>query len=210
MGHAMTGILGGSFDPIHKGHLQIATKVVDSLSLQQLQFMPCAVPVHRHQLHTSAQHRLNMIEMVVSKNQSLAVNTVELERQGPSYTIDSLRQMRAQSDAVLVLVLGADAFNNFAGWKNPQEILSLTHLVVCPRPGVDIDPRLFPHNRVGSVRQLRENPAGAILKLEFDQCHCSSTAVRQSLVAGEPADDCLATEVIEYIKLHKLYRSVSD
>ena len=206
----MTGILGGSFDPIHQGHLQIARQVVGSLSLQQLQFLPCDVPVHRDQLHSSAQHRLNMIEMVVSQNQGLAVNTAELDRQGSSYTIDSLRQMRAQSDAVLVLVLGADAFNSFASWKNPQEILSLSHLVVCLRPGVEIDPRIFPRNRVGSVRQLCENPAGSILKLGIDQCPCSSTAVRQSLLAGEPVDDCLTAEVIEYIKLHKLYRSVSD
>ena len=210
MGHPMTGILGGSFDPIHKGHLQIARQVIDSLSLQQLQFMPCASPVHRDQLHSSAQHRLNMIELVVSRNQGVAVNTVELDRQGPSYTIDSLRQMRAHSDAVLVLVLGADAFNSFASWKNPQEILSLSHLVVCPRPGVDIDTGIFSHHWVASTRQLRENPAGAIIKLEFHQNDCSSTAVRQSLVSGEPADDCLTAEVIEYIKLHKLYRSVSD
>ena len=165
----MTGILGGSFDPIHNGHLQIARQTLARVPLDQLQFMPSAIPVHRDQAYSSARHRLNMIEMVVSEAQGLAVNTTELDRQGPSYTVESLRQISARSEAVLVLVMGADAFNSFASWKMPEEILSLSHLLVCRRPGVKINTRIFPHNWVDSVQQLCASSAGAVLKLEIER-----------------------------------------
>jgi len=206
----MTGILGGSFDPIHNGHLQIARQALAGVPLDQLQFMPSAIPVHRDQAYSSARHRLKMIEMVVSEAQGLAVNTTELDRQGCSYTVDSLREISARSEAVLVLVMGADAFNSFASWKMPEEILSLSHLLVCRRPGVKINTRIFPHNWVDSVQQLCASSAGAILKLDIDECDCSSTAVRQSLGAGEVSSDCLNPKVSEYINLHNLYRSISD
>jgi nicotinate-nucleotide adenylyltransferase len=206
----MTGILGGSFDPIHNGHLQIARQALARVPLDQLQFMPSAIPVHRDQAYSSPRHRLNMIEMVVSEARGLAVNTTELDRQGPSYTVESLREISARSETVLVLVMGADAFNSFASWKMPEEILSLSHLLVCRRPGIKINTRIFPHNWVDSVQQLSASSAGAILKLEIDECDCSSTAVRQSLVAGEVCSDCLNPKVSEYINLHNLYRSISD
>ena len=210
MARPMIGILGGSFDPIHNGHLKIAKQVLSTLPLDQLQFMPSAIPVHRDQPYSSARHRLNMIEMVVSQVEGLAVTTTELDRHGPSYTVDSLRQLAARSETVLVLVMGADAFNGFANWKMPQEILSLSHLLVCRRPGVVIDTRIFPGNWVNSVQQLSARNTGAILALEVDECDCSSTALRRSLAAGTACDDCLNQGVSEYINLHQLYRSISD
>lgn len=206
----MIGILGGTFDPIHNGHLQIARKVLASLPLLELQFMPCAIPVHRGQPHSSAQHRLNMIKLVVARYQGFAVNTGELERNNPSYTVDSLRELHAQRQAVYVLVMGADAFNGFSSWRQPEEILRLSHLLVCQRPGVQIDTAIFAHHWVDSVEQFSDRSAGAILRLELDECECSSSEVRRSLALGEVPDDCLPAEVIEYIKLHNLYRSISD
>ena len=103
----MIGILGGTFDPIHNGHLHIATQVSARLRLEQMQFMPCALPVHRDRPQASTADRCAMINLAIAGISNFALNTLELERGGPSYTIDSLRRMHRHTDSILVLVLGA-------------------------------------------------------------------------------------------------------
>ncbi len=206
----MIGILGGTFDPIHDGHLHIATQAALRLSLEQVQLMPCALPVHRDQPHASAQQRCDMIELVLAEHRNLTLSTLEIERDGPSFMIDSLREMRRQSDDQLVLLLGSDAFNGFASWKQPRDILELAHLVVCLRPGVAVDPTLFSENRVDSVQQLSTQPAGAILLLEVDAIDCSSSKVRTALNAGDIPRQWLHPGVADFIQTHHLYRSSGD
>jgi len=212
----MIGILGGTFDPIHRGHLHIATRVLAQLGLQQLQLMPCALPVHRDQPHASAEHRCAMIRLAIDGHSAidgqatLVLNTLELERKGPSYSVDSLRQIRQQTDASLVLVLGVDAFNGFAGWKSPREILRLAHLVVCYRPGFEIEQGLFDEQRVDSVAELSSRADGGILLLQVDAIDCSSSAVRAALAAGETPRQYLAPSVADYIDEHNLYRKPGD
>jgi nicotinate-nucleotide adenylyltransferase len=206
----MIGILGGTFDPIHNGHIHIATQVVKRLNLEQLQFMPCALPVHRGQPRVSAEHRCAMIERVLAEHPVFALNTLELERGGPSYSVDSLRQIRQKSEATLVLILGADAFNGFARWKMPEEILRLAHLVVCFRPGIEVDSNLYRDHRVETPIEMSKQPTGAILLLEVDAIDCSSSAVRATLDAGELAAHYLHPAVASYIEDHHLYRKPSD
>jgi len=206
----MIGILGGTFDPIHLGHLHIATRVFAQLGLQQLQLMPCALPVHRDQPHASAEHRCAMISLAIDGQAAFVLNTLELERKGPSYSVDSLRRIRQQTDASLVLVLGADAFNGFAGWKSPREILRLAHLVVCYRPGFEIEPDLFDEQRVDSAAELSRRAGGGILLLQVDAIDCSSSAVRAALDAGETPRQYLAPPVADYIDEHNLYRKPGD
>jgi len=207
----MTGILGGTFDPIHLGHTYIAAQVVKQLGLQRLQFMPCALPVHRDSPHASAEQRCAMIELAIGEIPEFSLNAVELQRSGPSYTVDSLRRIR-QSDGFqpgadsLVLVLGADAFNGFAGWKAPRQILQLAHLVVCCRPGSDVDGKLFAAHRVSSAGQLRARRAGGILVLAVGAPDCSSSLVREALRQGLPARQYLSAAVADYIDKHNLYR----
>lgn len=206
----MIGILGGTFDPIHNGHLQIATQALARLQLQQVQFMPCALPVHRDQPRATAQQRCDMIESVLAEHPEFVLNTLEIERDGPSYTIDSLREIRRRSAATLLLLLGSDAFNGFADWKQPREILELAHLVVCLRPGVSVDPTLFPEYRIESVGQLSRQSTGAILPLEVDAIDCSSSAVRAALQTGAIPRQWLPSGVADYIQTHHLYRSSGD
>jgi len=206
----MIGILGGTFDPIHNGHLHIATQLVDRLDLQQLQFMPCALPVHRDLPRASTTHRCAMIDLVIAGQPTLSLNRVEIDRNGPSYSVDSLREIRRRTDSILALVLGADAFNGFASWKLPQEILQLANLVVCYRPGFEVDQELFSQHRVASADALSRHAAGAILLLEVEAIDCSSSAVRAALDAGKIPRHCLSPVVVDYIEKHNLYRKQGD
>ena len=206
----MIGILGGTFDPVHNGHVHIARQLVSRLSLEQLQFMPCALPVHRHLPRVSALHRCAMIDLVIAEQQAFSLNTLEVDRNGPSYSVDSLREMRRQSDSVLILALGADAFNDFDNWKLPQEILQLANLVVCHRPGFEVDQKTFSEHRVASADELSRHRAGAILVLEVEAIDCSSSAVRAALDAGKIPRQCLPPAVADYIDKHNLYRKPGD
>jgi len=206
----MIGILGGSFDPIHNGHIHIARQLVSRLDLQQLQFMPCALPVHRDLPQASSLHRCAMIELVLADQQAFSLNTVEIDRDGPSYSIDSLREIRRQSESIITLVLGADAFNAFESWKLPREILQLANLVVCHRPGFEVDQSIFSQHRVISAGELSTQTAGAILVLEIEAIDCSSSAVRAALEAGKIPRQCLPPAVADYIDQHNLYRKPGD
>jgi nicotinate-nucleotide adenylyltransferase len=206
----MIGILGGTFDPIHNGHLHIATQLVNRLSLEQLQLMPCATPVHRDLPRASTTHRCAMIDLAIAGQQALSLNTVEIDRDGPSYSIDSLREIRRQTDSILALVLGADAFNGFDSWKLPQEILQLANLVVCYRPGFEVNQEMFSQHLVASPGELSRQIAGAILLLEVEAIDCSSSAVRAALDTGKIPRHYLPPTVANYIEKHNLYRKQGD
>jgi nicotinate-nucleotide adenylyltransferase len=216
----MIGILGGTFDPIHLGHLHIASQVMARLGLQQLQFMPCAQPVHRDRPRASAAQRCCMIELAIEEQPAFVLNALELQRGGPSYSIDSLRDIRRQitrredtqrqDRQSLVLILGADAFNGFANWKSPDQILELAHLVVCGRPGFEIDSAIFGDRRVKAPAELDCSGAGGILALEVDAIDCSSSRVRAALEMGRTPRQYLTTKVADYIDEHNLYRKSCD
>jgi nicotinate-nucleotide adenylyltransferase len=211
----MTGILGGTFDPIHLGHTHIAKQVVTRLGLQRLQFMPCALPVHRGSPHANAEQRCEMIQLAIEDTPAFSLNRIELERGGPSFTVDSLRRMRGgpgfqPGEDSLVLILGADAFNGFSSWKQPGEILQLAHLVICCRPGFEIDKNLFAAHRVATPAQLRRRNAGAIMALAVDAPDCSSSQVRGILQQGLTARQYLSSAVADYIDQHTLYRKQCD
>ena len=202
----MIGILGGTFDPIHAGHLQIAEKVESSLALNELYFLPCATPVHRDMPQVSDAQRVQMIELAIAGNSKFSLNRLELDRGGRSYMVDTLRQIRAQNQiATMVLILGADAFNQFRNWKSPDEILRLAHLVVCNRPGVNMDNSIYANHWVNSVKILENSTAACILPLELDENPCSSTYVRRLLLDRNQADRCLPSAVYQFILRNHLY-----
>jgi nicotinate-nucleotide adenylyltransferase len=206
----MIGILGGTFDPIHNGHLQIANQVFSALKLDQIQFMPCAIPVHRMQPQTPSIHRQKMIEIALSEYEYFEINTLELERNGLSYTVDSLKKIRQCSSTPLALILGADAFNGFPGWKLPDEILAMANIVVCQRPRVEINYDQFQDHWVTSAENFLTSATGSIFKLKIDELDCSSSQVRKSLAAGESVDHWLRPGIASYIQSNQLYRSPSE
>ena len=206
----MIGILGGTFDRIHNGHLHIANQVVERLNLEQLQFLPCAIQVHRNLPHASSAHRCATIELITKESAIFALNCLEIDRNEPSYTVDTLRQMHRAGSSSLTLVLGVDAFNRFASWKSPEEILRLANLVVCRRPGYDADQDLYRQHRVTTTDEFEASGAGAILMLEVDAPYCSSSSVRAALDTGKIPESSLPPAVADYIDQHDLYRKPGD
>ncbi len=202
------GILGGTFDPIHKGHLQIAEQVLSQLDLDELHFMPCASPVHRNMPRANNADRLKMIELAIAGHPEFRLNTLEMDRGGQSYMIDSLRQLcnQGQFDEIY-LVLGADAFNIFHGWKSPHEILALVNLVVCRRPGIGLDWSNYSNQRVDSIQALKCKTHGAILALDIDENTCSSSQIKQQLQNGASAQtlNCLSEAIQQFIISNHLY-----
>jgi len=204
----MIGIFGGTFDPPHHGHIRLAEQALEYLSLDEIQFLPCANPVHRSQPMASAGDRLQMLELAIDSRSGFQVNTIELDRGGPSYMVDSLRQIRAgNKHASLCLMLGVDAFNAIQSWKSPDEILKLANLVVCRRPGIDLDESIYSARHFTSPTVLQRDQIGCILPLEIEENPCSSTQVRALLAKNEFAGNCLAPTVIDYIYQHHLYET---
>jgi nicotinate-nucleotide adenylyltransferase len=204
----MIGIFGGTFDPPHLGHIRLAEQAIELLALDEVQFLPCANPVHRSQPMVIASDRLQMLELAVANRSGLSINTLELDRGGPSYMVDSLRQIRDQyEDASLCLLLGADAFNAIQSWKSPDEILKLANLVVCRRPGLSLDKSVFVDHQIDSALDLRSKVSGCILALDIEENPCSSTEVREWLTGQGSVENCLPQSIIDYINQHHLYET---
>ena len=201
----MIAILGGTFDPIHLGHIHIASRVLEQLPVEQVHFMPCAQPVHRGSPQASAEQRCDMIALEIANQPKFVLNRIEIDRDGPSYSVDSLRDLHAQGYSRLVLILGSDSFAGLADWKQPDEILRLAHLVVCQRPGTGFQPGNFAMHCIESAQQFESREAGAILPLEVDAPDCASSLLRQRLANNENPGDCLGSAVAEYIDQQGLY-----
>lgn len=202
----MIGIFGGTFDPIHNGHLHVAQQVLDLVALDQVHFLPCAIPVHRSVPYESAENRLRMIELAIANQEQFRLNTLEMRRDGKSYMVDTLREIKAGYPGhTICLILGADAFNQIKGWKSPREILRLAHLIVCRRPEVTLDNAIFSDHWVEASASLGDSTESSILALEINENPCSSTRIRDMLEAQTAEIQCLHPDVYEYIQDHHLY-----
>ena len=186
----LIGIFGGTFDPIHYGHLRTAYELHHKLAFDEVRFVPCARPPHRDAPITPAAIRLRMLEAAIAAEPGFIVDTRELERSGPSYTIDTLRSLRTElPDASLCLLLGMDAFLDLPTWREWTALLDLAHLVVAHRPGWKA-PRegtlggLIRAHATAAARELRERPAGKVHIEPVTQLEVSSTELRRSIRAG--------------------------
>lgn len=206
------GVLGGTFNPVHYGHLRSALELVQSLGLEQLRLMPCAVPPHREAPTCSANHRAAMVELAVAGEPRLACDSRELQRSGKSYTIDSLIDIRDELDAgqSLCLVMGCDAVLAIDTWHRWQELLDWVHIVVIARPGwhlpqAGVVAEWLERHRL-APEALRQTPAGGIIIEELRPLAISSTEIRDLLAVGQSARYLLPEAVLDYIQLHHLYR----
>ncbi len=209
----MIGIMGGTFDPIHFGHLRPALEVCERLSLSQVRFIPCCVPPHREQPMATARQRLKMVEMAVANTPQFRLDDRELHRgDDASYSVDTLRSLLKEFDEPLALMLGADAFLGFNRWKNWREILEMAHIVVSCRPGHKI-PKLESWARgrmVESAEELEAYKAGKIMFIEVTQLAISATDIRRQLLDGLSARYLMPIEVADYINEQQLYCSSDD
>ena len=208
------GVFGGTFDPIHFGHLRPALELYERLNLQRMLMLPCAVPAHRPQPIASVEQRLSMLHLAIENEPRLEVDLRELKRGGTSYMIDTLESLRKEAGRKpICLCLGLDAFLGLSGWHRWQDLLDLAHIVVAHRPGwqldmIDIAPEL---QRLMAVHlhdeeSQCERPAGAIVLQPVTQLAISATEIRQRIAAGGSARYLMPERVWDYIQKEKLYR----
>lgn len=206
----MIGIYGGTFDPIHNGHLRTALDIKEALNLQQIRLIPLKQAVHRNQPIATEKQRLAMVSAAVSDVDGFVVDDIEIGRDGPSYMIDTLFELRRQFSEPLCLLLGGDAFSDFLTWKNPEQISALCHIVVMNRPGYtlpeDDQLRSFVAQRVvRSAEMLSEKPAGSIYFHQVTQLDISATDLRQRIAAGRSVKYLLPDTVNLYIEQNSIY-----
>ncbi|MBL7000281.1 MAG: nicotinate-nucleotide adenylyltransferase [Gammaproteobacteria bacterium] len=204
----MIGVFGGTFNPVHKGHLSLASEVLTAFALESIQFLPCYQSVHRGQPEVSAEIRQQMVDLAIQPYPAFSLNRYEIERKGPSYTVDTLRHLKNQASSVPVCwLMGADSFNSFLSWKQPQEILRLAHLIVCTRPDVALDVDLLSEHYLAQGETLAGSAFGKIAFFGMPPNTCSSTLIRQQLRQGLRPSDCLPLAVLKFIQQQPLYRT---
>ncbi len=204
----MKALFGGTFNPVHNGHIALAREVAETFALASVDFVPSLQPVHRAQPDVSAAQRVEMIRLAIAGHPNLAVNTIELERGGPSFTVDTLEALKSTApNSRLCWLMGSDAFNDFASWKQPQRILELANLIVCARPQSELRPGRFASCLLPPGGSLAAYPAGRIAYFAMRANPCSSTAVRRSLRHGHSLEGCLAPAVLNFIHQNHLYEN---
>ena len=203
------GVFGGTFDPIHVAHLAVAQEAAEALGLERVVFIPAARPPHKPGRDiTPGEHRLAMIELAIAGNDRFAVDRLELERPGPSYTVDTLETLRASQDAAgissdLVLVLSAEAFRGLMTWRAPRRILELARIVVAPRDGFpDVGPDFL-------AEHLPDRPdlADRATFLDSPRLRLSANELRARVAAGRSVRYLVPDAVAAYIGDHGLYRN---
>ncbi|MEH6640532.1 nicotinate-nucleotide adenylyltransferase [Vreelandella glaciei] len=208
------GMLGGTFDPIHLGHLRSAVELHEALSLDRLHMIPAQQPPLRGQPQVPAHQRLALLKAGIGDTLGLVADDRELQREGPSYSADTLAELRAEygEQARLIMAIGFDAFLRLAQWYQPARIFDFAHLVVIARPGYSdsLPPSLMElveHRAVDSVDTLMQQPCGGYLSLELPSLMAiSATYIRQRLEAGKSVRYLVPPAVEQAIAHHGLYQ----
>ena len=216
------GIFGGTFDPIHYGHLRLAQELATGFELEQVRFIPAGHPPHRGEPGVSSGQRLEMVRLAIAGNPAFVLDQREICKEGPCYTVDTLAELRRElgQQQPLCLLLGADAFLGLSTWHNWQALFELAHIVVAHRPGFPqiawADNMHEPLKRELRQRQqhdigvLRTKPAGGIFTHTITALDISATFIRNSLQAGKTPRYLLPDAVLDYIRAHNLYTRGHD
>jgi nicotinate-nucleotide adenylyltransferase len=204
----MIGVFGGTFDPIHYGHLRPAQEAMQKLELSELRIIPAATPPHRTTPQASAAQRLAMVELAIRGLPGFRADDRELRRGGLSYTVLTLESLRSElGNTPLCLLVGADQFRSFETWHRWREIPDLAHLVVLNRPGATPGPwPSWAHARsCEQFRLLRDSPAGRLAFLSVSPQDISATGIRAALARGESVQGLLPEAVLDYIRTNQIY-----
>ncbi|MBL8428119.1 MAG: nicotinate-nucleotide adenylyltransferase [Dechloromonas sp.] len=211
------GLFGGTFDPIHFGHLRLAEEAVAHLGLGGVRWIPAGQPPHRGAPQVTAGQRLAMVGCATAGNPLFSVDPAEVLATEPSYTVHTLERLRRElgDTQPLVLLVGADAFAGLATWHRWRDLFSLAHIAVSHRPGFPVETASLPHElatefadrRMLDVAALKAGPAGCIVTFAMTQLAISATQIRKLLANRMSARYLLPDEVLDYIQTHSLYRN---
>jgi nicotinate-nucleotide adenylyltransferase len=209
------GLFGGTFDPVHFGHLRLAEEAIGYLGLGGVRWIPAGHPPHREAPRVAPAHRLAMVLRSTAGNARFSVDASEVEATAPSYTVDTLERLRAEmgSGQSLVLLVGADAFAGLATWHRWRELFALAHIAISHRPGFPVDTARLPDElanefkarHVCDMHRLKTASAGHIVTFAMTQLAISATQIRNLLSNSRSARYLLPDSVLDYIDLHHLY-----
>ncbi|CAM6940581.1 nicotinate-nucleotide adenylyltransferase [Leclercia adecarboxylata] len=216
--HSLQALFGGTFDPIHYGHLKPVEILANQIGLQRVTIMPNNVPPHRPQPEASAAQRKMMLELAIADKPLFQLDERELRRDSPSYTAQTLQEWRAEQgpETPLAFIIGQDSLLTFPGWYQYQTILENSHVIVCRRPGYALTMKEEKHQQwleahlTYQVEDLHTLPAGKIFLAETPWFDISATLIRQRLQQGLPCDEMLPLPVLRYIQQQGLYQKSSN
>lgn len=209
--HKAIGIVGGTFDPIHMGHLRMALELYETLDLAKVHIIPTHQPMYRKAPVASPEHRLAMVKCAVADEPALFADDREILRNGPTYTVDTLLEMRKEMpDVPLCILLGIDAFLGLPSWHRWKEILDLAHIIVAHRPHYQLPPAgiitdLLKEHLQREISYIHENLAGGILLRPITALEISATDIRKQIAMGRNPRYLLPDSVYEYIKHNGIY-----
>ena len=208
------GLLGGTFDPIHFGHLRLAEECADSLRLKQVRLIPAAKPWQRSGLISAIEHRLAMVRLAVENNPRLSVDEREAQRNGPSYTVDTLAALRAELGEArpMVMIVGSDQFLNLPTWHRWQKLFEFAHIAVARRANEPFDLGELPAalaamvtHRLTNDKSALTEPAGRVFSIEMTPLKISSSQIRTLIRTRQSPRYLLPASVCDYIEEHGLY-----
>ncbi len=208
----MIGVYGGTFDPVHFGHLRSALEIKEAVGIEQMKLIPCGQPPHRCQPLAPADMRCRMLELAIEGDSGLGVDSRELEREGPSYMVDTLASIGAEQPAqILVLIVGMDAFEGISRWHQWRELFSLAHIAVMQRPGysAQLPAAIAALDSVAMVTecdQLTQRKSGCIYFHEVTQLEISATKIRELIRQGCNPRYLMPERVLQLIERERLYR----
>lgn len=213
---APLGIFGGTFDPVHLGHLRLAEEAADCLGLQAVRWIPAGRPAHRRPPQADPAQRLAMVQLAVAGNARFEVDPAESEALTPSYTVPTLERLRLTTPCAsrpLVLLLGADAFTGLSTWHRWEHLFDLAHIAVAHRPGFPIDVQALAAPLAAHFRRrysetpasLGASPAGSILSFAMTPLAISATQIRELIAGGRSPRYLLPDSLIAYIQKNLLY-----
>ena len=201
------GVLGGTFDPIHLGHVAAGLAAQQALSLDAVVLIPSRLPPHRPDpVSASGDHRLAMSQLAAAEHPGWSASRIELDRQGPSYTYDTLvglrQQLKVEDASQVYFIIGADAFAEIATWSRYPAVLDLANFVVVSRPGITLD---SVRDRVPSAGGRDSSAKTRVILVEAHTPDVSSTDIRRRARAGESLAGLVPAPVADYIRVHRLY-----
>jgi nicotinate-nucleotide adenylyltransferase len=211
------GIFGGTFDPVHYGHLRLAEEAADALGLGSVRWIPAGQPGLRDAPRVGAVERLEMVRLAIAANPRFELDAAEVEAAQPSYTVPTLERLRQPQECgaqrPLVLLVGADAFSRLSGWHRWEELFALAHIAVVHRPGFPIDSagfapelaRVFAERFCSDPSALRKAPAGCVVPFAMTQLDISATRIRALLSKEQSPRYLLPDSVIAHIRKHRFY-----